>query len=289
MKGGGGGGGTTIQKTEPWEQQKPYLQGGFREAESLYQTGGLKPYVPTQSAVAPFSSETQRAQQLIAQQALAGDPLVNQARGALGSTIGGSYLTPNNPYFNQAMMAAARPTIENFSQAIMPGIQSQFARSGRYGSGAQATAENRAYDALARNLSEAATQAAYGDYSTERQNQLRAAELSPQFAAQRYEDLRSLAAVGASKEQQQEALTADQMARQKAAQEAQMSALANYMNLIQGTYGGTTTGTTMGGGRTNPLLSGLGGATTGAQVGSHFGSVGTGIGAVVGGLGGLFG
>jgi len=57
-----GGSKTTTTRTEPWAEQKPYLETGFKRAEDLYTTGKLTPAYYSDTAVSPF-----RPQQLAAQ------------------------------------------------------------------------------------------------------------------------------------------------------------------------------------------------------------------------------
>src|SRR5262249_33123135 len=64
MSGGGKGGSdggttTTVQKSEPWTEQKPFLTYGFNQAKNNYLTQQPQ-YFPGET-VAPFSPETQQA------------------------------------------------------------------------------------------------------------------------------------------------------------------------------------------------------------------------------------
>ena len=49
-----GGSRSTTTRTEPWAEQKPYLETGFKRAEDLYTTGKLTPEYYSDTAVAGF-------------------------------------------------------------------------------------------------------------------------------------------------------------------------------------------------------------------------------------------
>ena len=57
-----GGSKSTTTRTEPWTEQKPYLETGFKRAEDLYTTGKLTPGYYSGTAVAPFRGLQTEAQ-----------------------------------------------------------------------------------------------------------------------------------------------------------------------------------------------------------------------------------
>lgn len=272
--GGGYAGGsptqTTIQKSDPWEGQQPYLKKGFEQAETR-----MLNYNPTYfpgSTVVPYSPETVMAMNLTKQRALSGSPVTSAATDELTKTLSGDYLYGGDG-FNAAVQAATNKAI--------PGINSQFALAGRYGSGLNQEAQTRAIaDAFA------------DQYGAERTNQQRAMMFAPQVAASEYDDYGKLAAVGAQNEAFQQEQLADQVARHDFGQSVKQRQLQEYMNLINGNYGSNTT--TTGPAMQQPTYyrnqgSGfLGGAMQGAQLGNMLmpglgGSIGGGL------LGGLLG
>ena len=85
-------GGSKVQttRTEPWDQQKPYLERGFEFTEDLSRGGQLNPaYYPGQT-VAGFTAPQTAAQEATLRYAT--DPqteaLMGAAQGGLGSTLG---------------------------------------------------------------------------------------------------------------------------------------------------------------------------------------------------------
>lgn len=271
-KGGSDGGTTTtVQKSEPWAEQKPFLTFGFNQAKQQYLTQQPQYYPGT--TVAPFSAETQAALGLEAARALAGSPVSAAAKDQVAATLAGDYLDAGNPYFAGMM--------QNVGQAIRPQFDAQFAKAGRYGSGAHAAAFA---DALAR----AGTEAAYQNWGQERDNMLKAASAAPPLAADDYRDIAMLADVGGQREKMSQATINDAVARYNFEQQLPYNSLAQYLNLIQGNFGGTSTTT-----RTEQMPRGassvLAAASTGAGIGNTIapGGTGAGIGAGLGLLAGL--
>lgn len=283
----GGGGGeqapsapaqtTTVQKSDPWEGQQPYLKTGFAEAQKRM-LNFTPQYFPGNTVV-PYSQETQQAMDLTKQRALTGSPITSSSRDELTRTLSGDYLY-GNPGFDRAVEASMNKA--------MPGINSQFALAGRYGSGLNQEAMARAYgDAFA------------DQYANERTNQMRAMMFAPQVAESEYSDFGKLAAVGAQKEAMQQELLADQISRHDFDQSVQARQLQLYLDAIQGNYGNTTT--TTGPAAQQPSYyrnqgaGFLGGAMMGAQGGmsmfpyAAYGPVGGIAGGLLGGLlGGFF-
>lgn len=192
--GSGGGGGTTVQKTEPWDEQKPYLQYGFDEARRLYDQAPAE-YYPGESYV-PFSQQTmsalegaeQRARQgssvtpaasQYATQALRGQTgnpyqaLLGGGAAGLGATAAGAHMG-GNPYLDQMYGAATRGITDRFSESVLPGIAAQFGSAGRTGGGIHQLAVGRAAEGLAQQLGDVGTRLYGGAYESERGRQQQA-------------------------------------------------------------------------------------------------------------------
>lgn len=218
-KGGGGGGssGTVNTTVEPPEYAKPFLEYGLAQAKDRY-TSEMPSYYPFSTTVG-FSPESEMALNMTRDRALAGSSLVNNAQNYIGNiaqTGGGLGLGANifqrastGGYQNEAMpmarnmlgganfdevldytratargdMLGSNPYLQGaIDRAIDPvkdKIQSQFAMSGRYGSGAN-------QDVLAKSLGGIASDIAYGDYQRERQNQLNAQQQLGNLAQQQF-------------------------------------------------------------------------------------------------------
>ena len=241
-----------TQTNDPWSGQQPFLETGFKRA----QTDVLeKPeqFFPG-STVVPFDPVTTEALGSIESRARAGSPLVSTAQEAVRSAASGDMLAQNpflsqdNPYLQSAIDAASRGITRNYESVVEPGIDAAFSSRGRYGSGLQAEAIDRAQENLADQLGDVSTQMAFGDYGmqrqgydTERARQMAAAAAAPGMAAQDYVDPGQLLSIGAAREGQAASELQEDINRFNLEQNAEKKALADYMALVAGgQYGGTS-------------------------------------------------
>ncbi len=252
--GGGKGGGSTptpqyIQSppqtitqqanTTPWSGQQPYLEQLFSAAGTQYNTplqfyGGNVPGVPTGQTYAPFAPQTLQAMAQTEQQA-ATNPIPQTATDYSNAMLSGGFLSAGNPYFQNMVNIAG--------QSIIPSVQGQFEKSGRYGGGAMD-------QAVASAMANTAGTLAYQNYGDILKQMSQAAYLAPQTAQLGYLPSQQLAAVGAMQEDQ------TQNAINQAMQNWQFSQMEPWQRMsllgseIAGNYGGTSasTGTTTGGG-----------------------------------------
>lgn len=201
MPSGGGGGGTnTVQSSDPWAGQQPYLEAGYGAANNYLNSGGANYYqgdtvsnLSPQTIAAnvgmtnygnsePYQTGLSMAGQGLGTlgslasgstpgQAALNDVATHGAGGGVGvdtltATARGDMLNAENPYF-QGML-------NNTLMAGRANLDSTYAAAGRQGSGAQAAA---AADAAMR----ASTGLGYQNYTAERQNQLGAASSLNQY------------------------------------------------------------------------------------------------------------
>jgi hypothetical protein len=277
-----------TQTNDPWSGQQPFLEKGFQRAETDV-LGKPETFFPG-STVVPFDPLTTEALGSIESRARAGSPLVSTAQEAIRSAASGDLLAQNpflsqdNPYLQSAIDAASRGITRNYESVVEPGIDAAFSSRGRYGSGLQAEAIDRAQENLASQLGDVGTQMAFGDYGmqrqgydTERARQMAAASAAPGMAAQDYVDPGQLLSVGAAREGQAASQLQEDINRFNLEQTAEKKALADYMALVAGgQYGGAQTTST-------PLY----GDTSGNVLGNIAQLAG--IGGSLFGLGGPFG
>lgn len=153
--------GGQTQSSAPWKAQQPYLQTMFGEAQRLYQN--QSPYI-------------NQAQQMMAQRAQRGSPLLAAGQEGLMSTIQGDYL-PGGARYN--------PMTEAIRREVMPSIDTRFGRAGRFGSGLHKIGLGQAItDRLAQGM------------EAERGRQFGAYEMAPQMAAADYGDINQLYQAG---------------------------------------------------------------------------------------------
>ena len=243
-KGGGGGGTQTVNtQTLPPAYAQPFLEFGLSEA--LEQFRSPKPQFFPGSTVVGFSPESELALGGIRDRALDPNSLTAQTQGVVQQNLMGT---------NPLMSAAFKPVVDR--------VTSQFAKSGRYGSGAN-------QEALAAGLAPMAFQA-----------QQAAIAQAPQVQNL---DLQQLAQVGAAREGQAQSELQGDIDRFNFEQNVEAQKLRDFLALVGG---GTIGSQNIQPVFRNPLASGLGGALGGAQLGSSLG-FNPFLGAAAGGLLGL--
>jgi hypothetical protein len=256
-----------TQSNAPWAGQQPYLETGFEKAKDLVldQPGTYYPG----STVIDMDPRTKEGLTAVEDRARAGSPAVEQAAANIATTAGGGFLG-SNPYLQDAIDRASAGVTRNYQKAVLPGIDSRFSASGRYGSGLQQSALGDAQETLAGQLGDIATGMSYADYGKERDRMLTASGMAPGIAEAEYMDAGKLMGVGQAYEQQEGAKLQEDIERYYQEENAAKQALANYMSLVGGgQYGSETTRTTPI--YSNPLGTGLGTLGALAGIGNLFG------------------
>lgn len=247
--GGSQGSTTTTTKSEPWSGQQPFLKTGFESIKNNYinpATGNvdgskLPAYYPGQT-IASDSPETQAALAARTGRALYGSPLTTAAQNQLTSTLNGDYLN-SNPYIDATYNKAAKGVTQNYNEIVNPGIDSAFAKAGRFGSGAYAQARNSADRSAGTALGDLATNIYGQNYANERQNQIQGQLYAPDLANQDYYDINQLSSVGDYKTNLAQQQIDESRKKYDYNANKDQTALQQYMDLIQGNYGGTQTQT----------------------------------------------
>jgi hypothetical protein len=231
------GGSTTKTVTEPWEEQKPYLVEGFKQAGGLYNRGAPA-YYPGQMTAQP--SGTEQMADISARNYLTGPRVAAQQAQAEKSLIGGmggqvdysQYAPMANVYGQQYLSEIQKnmPAVRQSMVEYQPG-------GGSRGDIVQAGVAGAAGKNLAQNLA-----GLYGGaYSA-------AQERIPQFTNQ-YQSIMNapmdmygqLGQIGQKDTARTQAAIDADMARYQYEAAAPQTQLANYMKTISGDYGGTET------------------------------------------------
>jgi len=216
----------TTTNQDPWSGLQPYLGYGLGEALNQYQTAPQE-FFP-RSTVAPQSADTIASQNLIRQRALGGNPLNQMAQQGAMDTLSGSWL--GGPRYQEMYNAAVRPAMQQFTEQVLPGITSQFARSGRLGSNQQQLATERATESFGRGLADVGAQ----QFAAERARQNQMIGMAPQLAATDYADPARLGAIGLAQGAQAQQRIADEVGRFNFYQQRPSLMLNNYVNQIRG-------------------------------------------------------
>lgn len=254
-KGGGGGSTTTVQKADPWSGQQPYLSDVFSESQNFYNAGALAPNYYEGNTVADQSQWTQQANQMQADRALGGSASIDNAQTSIDNIVSGGALAGNTGLNALNSMTTA---VNPYSSALLGDavgqataqIDSGFAGAGRYGSGAH---ENARADAIGDLTSQFyanaydqqmnAANAAGSLYNQGVDQQITGAGVSQDLANQAYKDAEALSQAGANMDAFNQANIDAAIDRYNYTAQQPLTALSNYNQLIQGTYGGTTTNT----------------------------------------------
>ena len=256
-KGGNPSSVTSTTSSEPSDFVKPYLTEAFGQAQNLFQSA-VPNYYPNQT-YADFAPETSAALNLATQRATQGNPLLGASQNEINNILSGQYLSPTSNPYSQALY-------DQMAGDVTAGVQSQFSKAGRLGSGAN-------QEVLASELGNIANQVYGSQYQQERQNMLGAAQMAPQLAQADYADIQALGGVG----QQREAMD---MAKP-------YYKLREYLASVGSPYAQNVS-------QTQPVFRNtgaglLGGAMAGGQIAAGIPQLSAGMGAFGGGLlGGFF-
>lgn len=135
--------------------------------------------------------------------ALQSQALPQQAMQQLMATLGGQYLDPRtNPYLAGAYNTASQSMVNQYRDAVAPGIFSQAAQAGSLGGSAQnQLAASSRYD-LGRNLGDLANQMFGGAYESERGRMTEAQGAVPSILASQFVPGQTMFEAGAQRQMQ---------------------------------------------------------------------------------------
>lgn len=272
--GGGGGGGTqdVTTRSEPAAFQLPYLQ-QLMQGAGNYLSGPPPSYYPG-STVAPFTPAQEAGQQQVLDYATGSLPgLASTALASNQFTMGAALDPASNPYLQATAQNAALPIIRGYEQVTRPQIQNEALAAGQYGGSRQGIAEGiagqGAVDAVARNTYGLFTDA----YGRALDNAVRSQAIAPSLLGVGTLPGTVVSGVGEVQQGMNQALTNEDIARYMFNQNAPVTQLQQYGNLVGGNFGGTTQSSGVSTGpQVNPIAGALGGAATGYAVGSSLGT-----------------
>ena len=274
-------------RTEPWAEQKPYLETGFQEAGRLYGQG-VPDYYPG-ATLAGFDPSQTAAQQAVlgyamgprpaAQQAAAEQVTLGQMQGATPFTGGqmSDLLAGNVPVgqgspFNVMGNALEQQVQSSLTGSILPGIRESLVRYQPGGGTRGDLEQNKAIAAaVGKGLTVPLAQM-YGDaYQQAQQMRFPAAEMRlgqqragqaayPSIMGAPLQMYGAIGDVGAQRRAMTQEAINQAQAKYQYEQGREQSALQQYMANISGDYGGTTTQTPSGLSQLGQLIGIMGGA-----------------------------
>lgn len=269
------------QDNNPWKQAVPYLLGtddtgrivttppagmtGVFEAAYSDIMDRPQTFYPGQT-YADTASQTEAGLSAM-ERAATGNPISSAAVGELGRTLGGEYLLEGNPYTSAMIERSIAPLRDEYTGVINPALDSQFAASGRYGSGALFNAKERAADQYARRVGDVATGINYANYGDERSRMFQGLGMAPTIAGMPASDAARLLAVGQAREELAQRPIDEAIARHEFAQNEPLNRINNAANIFYGGAGLGGSSSQSGGGPSlyQNILQGLG---MGGQLGA---------------------
>ncbi len=264
MSMGGGGHSTTTTTQELSPEQRALIAPVIPIAKN-YLKKPPKQYAG--SAIQGFDPLQQQAQQMTINAADSLIPTANQTANrynqAYGNTqflAGGDVLkAESNPYLRGAIDAASRPTIDNFNQGILPGLQSESVASGAYGGTRKDIASGIAGQAAVRELGDISSrmsnenyQAGLGAMVQGQQNQANLLQNQSGILSQTMLPAQMKDAVGAQRQMMEQQLLSEKVQKYVNKQMIPFSVAQDVAQMAFGMPGGSTTSTSSQPG--NPMM-----------------------------------
>ena len=234
------GGTSTTTRTEPWSEQKPYLESGFREAGRLYNQsvagGGPSWYQgPTLAGFDPAQQTAQRATLGYAlgprPQVLQGASEAAQVRGLSGA-VNTEVLDPMVESYRNKMMS-------DLLGKTLPGIRQSLVTTQPGGGSRGDIVQANAIAAAQENLQNQVGQLYGGAYQAAQGRVPQFQQMPPQVLGQPMGLFGAVADVGADRRALTQEAINRAVQRHMYQAQAPQTALANYMASISGDYGGT--------------------------------------------------
>jgi len=230
-------GGGNVTRTEPWEEQKPYLTKGFEKAGELFE-GGMPSYY-SGDTVADFSGAGTAAQSGI-QNYVTGPRALSQqtaAESSLKNMLSGDV---NAAKFDPVMDAMTRSVMGKLTSDMLPQVQENITTyipgGGSRGDIVTANTTTSAIQKLADEVSKNR----YSAYQDAQQLQAQGGQLYPSIMGAPIQAYGSLGDVGEQQRQLSQAKIDSGMDQYEYDSMAGRYNLQDYMANISGEYGGTT-------------------------------------------------
>ena len=240
----GGGMQTSYSLTEPWDEQKPYLTGGFKEAQRLYNRGAPE-YYPGET-LAGFDPMEKASQQATIGYAM-GPRAAGQQAAAEASLVQGLSGKIDPSAYNPMVNALSSNVMSNLQGKILPGIRQQQVMYQPGGSSRGALEQNKAVtNAVTQGMTKPLADMYTNAYTQAQNRALQSGQLYPSIMAAPLNMYGAMGDVGAQKRAMTQAVIDRDMDRYQYQATAPQQQLANYMKMVTGNYGGTTIQTSPG-------------------------------------------
>jgi hypothetical protein len=158
-----------------------------------------------QQQVAPFNPAQTSALSSIAGLTGPAMNLTGLGAGDIAQFASGANAGPNNPYLAAYANAAAQPTIQNYLNAVEPGIQANAEQTGSFGGTGMMTAQSLAQNNLAQGLASQNANIYEPAYQQGQSLQFAAGQQIPASVSSLYNPLQAQYGAGAAQQQQTQA------------------------------------------------------------------------------------
>jgi hypothetical protein len=232
---------TQTSTTEPWDQQKKYLTGGFKRAADIY-NAGFPEYYPGET-LAGFDPSEQMYQNAV-QGYVTGDRAVAQQAGAEDRLLKGMSGEIDYSTFDPMMDYLGRQSVSQLQGQVLPGIRSQMIGYQPGGGTRGNLIQQKAIETANQQLLDKQAQLTYGAQQAAQNRALSYLGQYPTTMQAPINLFSSLGQIGAQRRAMTQAQIDRDMARYEYEANAPMNALKNYMALVSGDYGSSTTQTT---------------------------------------------
>lgn len=232
-----GGDDKTVEQ-EPWGPQQPYLENMFGYAQNLYNQGPQQFY-PGQTWVDPNQLELLgRTNALGYSTGPQLNQLIGGAQGSLGQALAGGM----NPYLENYLRMGSREIGQNFTEQILPGIQTAAIAQGGLGGSRQGVAEGLASERASQSMEDFTTRLLSEAYGQGLRQQAEAWRQTPEMANLGLMPSNQQMALGALYRGDTEQMLGDAYGRWGFEQQAPWNLLNQYQDVVGGQqYGGTAT------------------------------------------------
>jgi hypothetical protein len=234
---------TSTVNADPWDVAVPYMEGGFKEAQNLY--NNYSPEYYTGQTQAGFTPDQLTSQQGIRDFAVKGAPsIMNPAISAYQQGTSANMLdVANNPYVNDMAQAAADRAMGALTPQLAD-IRGGAIMSGGYGGGRQGIAEGNALAGAADSANQAAAQIYGNAYGQGLGHQANTLGMTGSIMGAGFSPYQQLNQSGGQQQSREQALIRDAQARQQFEQNLPYDKFNKYQQGIAGFSGLVpTTGT----------------------------------------------
>jgi len=224
---------TETINADPWDVAVPYMEGGFKEAQNLY--NDYTPQYYSGQTQAGFSPDQLTAQQGIRDFAVQGAPsIMNPALSAYQQGTSANMLdVANNPYVGNMAQAAADRAMGSL-QPQLADIRSGAIASGGYGGGRQGIAEGNALTGAADAANQAAAQINGNAYGQGLNHQLGTIGQTGALMGAGFQPYANLGLSGEQQQLREQALIQDAQAAHQFNMNLPYQQLQNYQSGIAG-------------------------------------------------------